>query len=108
MTKAQRSALARKNGRAGGLARAAAIRAAGSDQMRMNALKCHTRQQDIYGGLFMNRSGIRRLDEARRQARSNGGRAALAARRKKMKEAGNIQPSRRQEVLNRPPAIYKR
>jgi hypothetical protein len=57
MSPAQKSALSRKNGASGGRARAAKLRqtAEGRELMRLNMLKSHDRQKEIYGNIFANR-----------------------------------------------------
>jgi hypothetical protein len=62
----------------------------GQEQMRWNALKSTEQQTAIYGGLFINRSGIKRVNEARHQARVNGGKASGAARRVKKSGTNSV------------------
>jgi hypothetical protein len=93
MNAAQRKSLAQRNGKRGGLARVKKMKSTlqGQEQMRRNALKSCERQTAIYQGLFVNRSGIKRVNEARKQARINGGKASQQAQRaKKSARAGEV------------------
>src|SRR5579863_9534666 len=93
-SKAQKTALARKNGASGGKARVKAIRARGSDQLRQDGLRLYRRQVEIYGAIFANK--VNRNPEARREAKRKGGLARQAQRKIQKKEAAKkLEPYQR-------------
>jgi hypothetical protein len=99
-SKAQKTALARKNGASGGRARVQAIRASGSDQLRQEGLRLHRRQIEIYGAIFANR--VNRNPEARREARRKGGIARQAQRKAQKIEAAKKLEPRQRDSANKP------
>jgi hypothetical protein len=70
--------LARKNGKAGGLAWARKTKANNPHLMSSRALLSCERQKAIYGGLFANK--VNRNPEARIEARRKAGKASAAKR----------------------------
>jgi hypothetical protein len=99
-SKAQKTALARKNGASGGRARVKAIRARGGDQLRQDGLRLYRRQIEIYGAIFANR--VNRNPEARREARRKGGLARQAQRKAQKEEAAKKLEPRQRDSATKP------
>ena len=99
-SKAQKSALARKNGASGGRARVKAILARGSDQLRQDGLRLHRRQMEIYGATFANR--VNRNPEARREARRKRGLARQVQRKAQKEQAAKKLELRRSSSSTQP------
>jgi hypothetical protein len=99
-SKAQKTALARKNGASGGRARVKAILARGSDQLRQDGLRLHRRQIEIYGAIFANR--VNRNPEARREARRRGGLARQAQIRAQNEQAAKKLELHERDSANKP------